>query len=208
MSTAAFLGLASLAWNDHVFTWDAHLSRAIHGLENRSGFWNRHIDPFELALALKVQVAGLALVGVVVVLLVARGRRRDALFVALTLIGAATTGAVLKPLIALPPVDPDGSGYSFPSGHAVRSMAVMGALVVVAWTTRWRWAVIVAGAAVVGLVGFAVVYHEWHWASDVLAGWFLSIAWMSAVALVVFAERQTRGRPPIKAARAHWARRG
>jgi len=195
VSTAAFLGLASLAWNNHVFTWDAHLSRAIHGLENRSGLWNRHIDPFELALAQKVQVAGLALVGVVVVLLVARGRRRDALFVAVTLTGAAITGAVLKPIIALPPVDSDGSGYSFPSGHAVRSMAVVGALVVVAWTTRWRWAVIVTGAAVVGLVGFAVVYHEWHWVSDVLAGWFLSIAWISAVALVLFAERQTRGRP-------------
>jgi membrane-associated phospholipid phosphatase len=195
VSTVAFLVLAFQAWNDHVFTWDSRLSRAIHGLENRSGFWNRHIDPFELALALKVQVIGLALVGVVVVLLVARGRRRDALFVAVTLTGAAITGALLKPVIALPPVDPDGSGYSFPSGHAVRSMAVVGPLVVIAWTSRWRWAAIVVGAAVVGLVGFAVVYHEWHWVSDVLAGWFLSIAWISAVALVLFAQRETGGQP-------------
>jgi membrane-associated phospholipid phosphatase len=193
VSAVAFLLLAWQAWNNHVFAWDARLSRAVHGLENRSGFWNRHIDPFELVLALKVQVIGLALVGVIVVLLAARGRHREALFVAVTLTGAAIMAAVLKPLIALPPVDPDGSGYSFPSGHAVRSMAVVGALAVVAWTSRWRWTAIVVGAGVVGLVGFAVVYHEWHWVSDVLAGWFLSIAWISAVALALFAQRETRG---------------
>jgi undecaprenyl-diphosphatase len=169
--------------------WDARLSRAIHGLENRSGFWNRHIDPFDLVLALKVQVLGLMLVGAIVVILVARGRHRDALFVTLSVTGAAITGFALKPIIALPPVDPDGSGYAFPSGHAVRSMAVVGALVVIAWSSRWRWAVLVIGAVVVVLIGFAVVYHEWHWITDVVGGWLLSVAWISTIALVMSVHR-------------------
>ncbi len=44
---------------------------------------------------------------------------------------------------------------------------------------------IVAGAAVVLLVGTGVVYHEWHWISDVLAGWCLAIAWLGCVWLAL-----------------------
>jgi membrane-associated phospholipid phosphatase len=200
VSFGGFALLAVHAWNNRVFAWDVRLSRWIHAWENRSTFLNRHVDPFERVLSIDVQVFGFLLVGGILVALVTRGRYRDALFVAFGITGAAVLAAVLKPVIAAPPVDPNGSGFSFPSGHAVRSMAAAGAFAVVAWRTRWRWATVGAAAAVVLMVGLAVVYHEWHWVSDVLAGWLLSIGWLAVVALAMSPRCEAQKRPHAVAA--------
>jgi PAP2 superfamily len=73
---------------------------------------------------------------------------------------------------------------SFPSGHAVSSMAFAASLVVV-WPRRERGVVAVAAAVFVFLVGVSRVYLGFHYPSDVAGGWCLSIAWVTVLTAVV-----------------------
>jgi undecaprenyl-diphosphatase len=196
VSLVGFVVLGFRATNNDVFGWDARLSRAIHDFENRETLWNRYVDLFDLVLSVYVQAVVFALVAIVILILIRGGRHREAVFVVVGFGGATVIGVIAKALVAQPPVDPGGSGFSFPSGHAARSMAAAAVFAALAWETRWRRAVLAAGSAFVALTGVAVVYHEWHWISDVLGGWFLSIAWLGSVALAMsagtLAQRRSR----------------
>jgi len=67
---------------------------------------------------------------------------------------------------------------SFPSGHAVGSMAFIAAMIRLAWPTRHRWTAVVGGTVFVALVGLSRVYLGYHYLSDVAAGWCLSLVWV------------------------------
>ena len=69
------------------------------------------------------------------------------------------------------------TGYSFPSGHAMGSMTLAAVLALLAWPTRWRWAVCGAMAFFVAMVGLSRVYLGVHYPSDILAGWAAALAW-------------------------------
>jgi undecaprenyl-diphosphatase len=75
--------------------------------------------------------------------------------------------------------------FSFPSGHAMATMAMMTAAIYLLRRRLSKAALglcIVAGGCFVILVGTARVYLGVHYPSDVLAGWLASIAWVSGVA--------------------------
>ncbi len=117
------------------------------------------------------------------------GRRGDATFFAVAVAGAMALNFGAKLLFGRARPDlwlsiaPEHD-YSFPSGHAMGSMAVAVALVTLAWGTRWRWPVLSAGVAFVGLVGLSRLYLGVHYPSDVLTGWLASLAWVGGVALI------------------------
>lgn len=122
-------------------------------------------------------------------LLIYRRRRRDALFWALAVVGASVINFIAKHAFAR--VRPDlwtsispEVTYSFPSGHAMNSMAVITALVVLAWNTRWRNLMMVAGVCFILLVGSSRIYLGVHYPSDILAGWAASFAWVVGLASV------------------------
>ncbi|UXA04285.1 phosphatase PAP2 family protein [Mycobacterium sp. SMC-2] len=83
----------------------------------------------------------------------------------------------------------DADGYSFPSGHATGTGAIM---VISAWMlTRWlipwwtgRVTVWTIAIGSVLLIGFSRVYLGVHYVSDVLSGWMLGLAWAGAVMIV------------------------
>jgi undecaprenyl-diphosphatase len=181
----AFVPLAVQAWQNDAFAWDDDVSKAIHAYENEETIFDTYVDPFDLVLHPAVQLLGVLVVIVVLAALLRQGRRRAAVFVAIGVGGIAVLGPILKEIFARPSIDPDGTGDAFPSGHAIRSMAAAGALAVVAWPTRWRWAAAVVGSLAVLLIGIAVVYHEWHWASDVVGAWLLVVAWLGSVWLAL-----------------------
>jgi membrane-associated phospholipid phosphatase len=183
----AFTPHAVQAWRKDVSAWDAWLSERIHALENRDTILGAYIDPFDVVLHPAVQLSGAIVVLVAIAATFWDGRRRLAITSLLAVGGAVVLGPVLKEVFERPPVDPIGEqgGSAFPSGHALRSMAAASALGLIAWPTRWRWPVVFGAAVVVLLIGFAVVYHEWHWASDVLGGWSLALAWLGCVWLTV-----------------------
>jgi membrane-associated phospholipid phosphatase len=86
------------------------------------------------------------------------------------------------------------SGYAFPSGHATDATAVYGMLAVLlaAGISRRgaKAAVWLAAVTLVGLVGLSRVYLGGHWLTDVLAGFAIGAAWLSALLLLT----RTQGR--------------
>ena len=125
------------------------------------------------------------LVGWAVVLALGFRRRGTPLFIAVCTAGTALLGLVAKaafarhrPTFAHPVASADG--WSFPSGHAMTSMAA--ALVMLLLVgPRWRFPVAAFGAVGVLLVGLSRVFLGVHYPTDVIGGWLLAAAWVVAV---------------------------
>jgi membrane-associated phospholipid phosphatase len=69
------------------------------------------------------------------------------------------------------------TNFSFPSGHAMVSMAVAVAFIELAWRTKWRWPVVALGLGSTLIVGVSRLYLGVHYPSDVLAGWSAALVW-------------------------------
>jgi membrane-associated phospholipid phosphatase len=107
-------------------------------------------------------------------------RRREAVLVAVVLIGVTAGSEGVKQLVARPRpsgTDPNIPGvvYSFPSGHVLEALTIFGILairVVRSGAARILAAVVVIAVLVeVTLVGIARVALSAHYPTDVLAGW-------------------------------------
>ncbi|MCU0505533.1 MAG: phosphatase PAP2 family protein [Chloroflexi bacterium] len=152
------------------------------------------------------QVGGWVLVpvGVALVLgLVAVGRARMALVVAVALIGASVLTDTLKDAVARPrPPDPlaDAFGFSFPSGHALNSTVTYGIAALLVWRSWLPWRARFAGTAtlvmLIALVGLSRVALGVHHPSDVVAGWLAGTAIVAVVALIDTADRAARAAVP------------
>lgn len=121
--------------------------------------------------------------------LVARGQGRPALFLVVTTAGGAVLNRVVKVLVDRPRPEVDHEvasalGDSFPSGHAMSSVVVYGALLLVLLPVvrgrRARRAVVVAVAALVAAIGSTRLLLGVHFLSDVLGGLILGLAWLAA----------------------------
>jgi len=141
-------------------------------------------------------VAGVALiVGALV-----RGRQRTAVAIAALLgIAPLTTEVLLKPLLAVPRIDPAlGAGQiapaSFPSGHATAAMTIALCLVVAAGPS-WRPVAATVGAGLAVVVSYALITLGWHYPSDVLGGYLVATAWTLLAVAVLRMGPERRLRP-------------
>jgi membrane-associated phospholipid phosphatase len=97
---------------------------------------------------------------------------------------------LLKALFQRPSIaGPDGE-YSFPSGTALFGAAAVAAIALTMPRGRWAVAVAVLGGLVCLAYGAAIVAADWHYPSDVVAGWALGVAWTSALWLAFSAVRR------------------
>ena len=150
---------------------------------------------YDLFFRVVTELGGIVSVVVVTALLVGyfwfyKRQRRYALLMAFGVGGAATANVVLKALFQRerPSLwDPSvvETSFSFPSGHAMASAALVACLVVVLWRTRYRWVAVIAGGVIVVLVGVSRMYLGVHYPTDVIAGWCASIAWVTLVAVLL-----------------------
>jgi membrane-associated phospholipid phosphatase len=180
-----FVTLAEDVAEHEVFAFDRPVMMWLHG----------NASPGLTALMEGLtQLGGLVVVPVVAtiaaVVLWRRGLRRGATVLAAAVIGSTLLNAALKAVFRR--ARPDfwehlvtENSYSFPSGHAMASMAVAAAVVVLTWRTRWRWTAVAAGAAYVLAVGVSRMYLGVHFPSDILAGWSVSVAWVAVVVVVL-----------------------
>jgi undecaprenyl-diphosphatase len=125
---------------------------------------------------------GVAVAAVMVVLAARRGSH--ALFWALAIGGVLVLDPALKEMFRRPTLGDTGAGYSFPSGGAMVSVAL---LLVLAFTAspRWRkWSLIV-GVPLMAAYGLVLVYAWWHYPTDVVGGWCVALAWVTSLWLLL-----------------------
>ena len=180
-----FASLAEDVWTKELLTWDAPVLNALHRLATPS------LDRLAVVVTFFGSGGLMALAGAALAALLGyRGHRSRATFVALAVVGAGAIDVLAKlaflrarPQLWVSPIQE--IGYSFPSGHAMGSMAMVAALAVLAWRTRWRWLTLILGGVFVAVIGLTRLYLGVHYPSDVLAGWGAAIAWVSGVNLAV-----------------------
>jgi undecaprenyl-diphosphatase len=121
--------------------------------------------------------AWVAVAAVAALFLVYRGRRAEALWLFGGSVIGSSLASILKPLVhrARPPAAAGLDPWSFPSGHATSSVAVLSLL---AFLLQRRspghakaWWGIAVGVAL--LIGFNRIYLAVHWPTDVLGGWLI-----------------------------------
>lgn len=161
--------------------WDFRVWRSLHGDEVRER--GSDLDRVANALLSNGGRAAIVILGLVALALLLRARRfRDAAFLVLTSGAVAGLTPLLKELFERP-----ATKYAFPSGHAADSAAIVAAVVVTAWSTRWRWPTLAGGLGLTAALGLALVYENWHLPSDVIGGWCLAVACGSVARVVVTA---------------------
>ena len=84
--------------------------------------------------------------------------------------------------------------YSFPSGHAMLSMALVLTLIILLWPTRWRRTALLIGIPLVLLIGLSRLYLGVHYPSDVLAAWMASLAWVLGLNELFYEKLQQRAK--------------
>jgi undecaprenyl-diphosphatase len=133
--------------------------------------------------------------------LLARRRIADAALMGAALGGGEALNAALKGAFERPRPSFDeplatAAGFSFPSGHAMVSLTVYGALAFViatrAGTRRAQVLVVGAAVALVLAVGFSRIYLGVHYASDVLAAYCAGLAWLTLCGLTLLAASRLR----------------
>lgn len=113
-------------------------------------------------------------------LLALRGDRRNAVAVPVAVAAAGLAAVGLAQLIARAAPYPI-SGGSFPSGHATVAAAVAISIVLVVSGPRAKIVAAIAGGALVLGAGIAVTSDGGHWPSDVIGGWLLALASVTAI---------------------------
>jgi undecaprenyl-diphosphatase len=172
--------------NDPLARWDVSFARWLAGERTTAG-----VDAFRVLTFFGSPAFALAVSAVVCLVLYRRGRLVEASLLPIVLAGAELLNLVLKlsfhrarPEVAFIQLDT----YSFPSGHAMASTAVYGALAYLAWTRmrtrRRRMMLIVGTALLIALIDFSRLYLGVHYLSDVLAGTAGGAFWL-AVSIVL-----------------------
>lgn len=130
---------------------------------------------------------------VVVLCFIFKRWKREAILLAVTMIGASLLNITLK--LAFKRVRPEPffnlatpKSWSFPSGHSLASFCFFGALAAIAnariKSRRLRIAILITGAVIIFLIGLSRIYLGVHHATDVIAGFTAALIWIGAVKFV------------------------
>jgi undecaprenyl-diphosphatase len=175
---------------DGGFRWDGALLRF---------FESRYdLDVAEILRAFaKLGIAAVAVLGVVVLaFLLVRRMRGEALFWALALGGVLVLDPLLKAAFRRPGLAPSEE-FSFPSGQAMATLATVLALAALVASRRRRRLLLTAGGGLALANGIVIVFLWWHYPSDVLAGWCVSLAWVCALLLLLRRPRWRKLSPEL-----------
>lgn len=181
-----FEELAVKVWkNQGGFPWDEPILLAIHKTARAQ------LDVFAVTLT---KFGGsrsvLAIVTAIALVLLLRRRWRSLTYLFTTVLGAIIINRTAKVLLhrvrphlwdsLAPQLD-----YAFPSGHAMSSMSLVAALVILTWGGPWCWPVLIIGSLFVVGIGWTRLYLGVHFPSDILGGWMASVAWAIGVSLLI-----------------------
>ncbi|WP_205370783.1 phosphatase PAP2 family protein [Thermoleptolyngbya sp. PKUAC-SCTB121] len=178
-------------WKLGNFLWDEPILQAVHGastpaLDRIAQGMTRLGSPWILP----------PLAGLMAIALVPLQRWRSLLYVVLSLAGSTLINISLKDLWkrARPFLWESGAprphDFSFPSGHAMTSVAIGVVLLILLGASRWRpWAALF-GVLFVLAIGWTRLYLGVHYPSDILGGWLMAIAWTVGLSLLIQPQRE------------------
>ena len=130
---------------------------------------------------------------VIVVCFIFKKWKREAILLAVTMIGASLLNITLK--LAFKRVRPEPffdlatpKSWSFPSGHSLASFCFFGALAAIVNTgiksRGLRAAIGITAGVIIFLIGLSRIYLGVHYATDVIAGFTAALIWIGAVKFV------------------------
>lgn len=201
-----------LAASSLMFAWLAagvEVGGPIVGVDNAVAAWlHAHASGFTTGVLRTVTQLGgatvLLMITVLAVLaLLLRRRVAHAALMAAALAGGEGLNMALKAAFERPRPgfsDPlaTAAGFSFPSGHAMVSLTVYGALAFLVATRvgsrRARVAVLGSALALVAAIGFSRIYLGVHYLSDVVAAYCAGLAWLTLCTLGLLGASWLRGR--------------
>jgi undecaprenyl-diphosphatase len=185
-----------------LFAWTAEEvleTGTIHFDDGVRATVHQHASP-----ALTIFMRGITLLGsmevllpailIVLTFLLVRGKRYEAIVLAVTMAGGMILNIVLKLSFHRSRPDPFFNlaappSYAFPSGHALLALCFYGVMARIlsdSWRSReLRWMVWSVAVCLIGLIGLSRIYLGVHYPSDVLAGYAAAIVWISAVTVLV-----------------------
>jgi PAP2 superfamily len=141
---------------------------------------------------------------------------RLALFVVITTAGSSLLNTVVKtavhrlrPAVTHPVAHEPGP--SFPSGHAQAAVVGYAVLLLVLLPILhgvWRRVAVTFAVLMVLAIGFSQIALGVHYLSDVVGGYVLGAAWVTAIAAVFNPMRVDRGRWPVDGGEALGPRQG
>jgi membrane-associated phospholipid phosphatase len=182
LSTVVFAQIADVVIDRHADAFDLKVAVALRQ-------WDR--SSLDLVMRLATYAGSwfvVVPVCVVVTLVAIRRRHWEEAAVLLTAsVVTITVSGLLKAFVARARPTlfhelPNPTSYSFPSGHAVTSVAVYGtvAAVLVALFPKRRGFIVSGAIIAIFMIGFSRVYLGVHWPSDVLGGYVLGIPILAA----------------------------
>jgi membrane-associated phospholipid phosphatase len=174
-------------------------------IHNKGGFWwdesimyyirslaHSELDEWVSRLTIFGEIAGVPiLVGMALLLRFLAKRPLSAFFFATSLSGAGAINIASKLVFQrirpslwvspLPEID-----YSFPSGHAMISIALATTLVLLIWPTRLRWPAFICAIPCVVGISASRLYLGVHYPSDIMAGWCAGFVWVMGLYLLLY----------------------
>jgi membrane-associated phospholipid phosphatase len=124
------------------------------------------------------------LIGAGLIMLVILGWTRGAVFFGAG-VAVVLLSSLLKHVFGRPSPFPLPGDPSFPSGHAMLSMAIAAASIAIVAGTRASWLVVPCAVALVLAVAIAAVADGGHWPSDIAGGWSIALAWIFVLRAVI-----------------------
>lgn len=159
-----------------------------------SGFWDTF---FVIVTQFGGSIAVVAITAALIALLALRRKYKKAIILGASVAGAAIINVVLKLIFAR--TRPDlweqlviETSNSFPSGHAMISTAIALAIIIICWSSRYRWPALILGVMYILVISFSRLYLGVHYPTDILAGWLVSSAWVIIVVVTINSLPQRR----------------
>ena len=149
--------------------------------------------------------SAITLITITVILLIFVKDKKIGLSVSLNLLIIAFLNVILKNIVQRPrPTEYrliDETGYSFPSGHSMISMAFYGFLIYLIYkyihNKKLKISLISVISILILLIGTSRIYLGVHYTSDVIAGFTISISYLiiytSIINKFVFREEKVQG---------------
>ena len=135
----------------------------------------------------------IVLITITTALLLFLKNKKIGIAIAFNLIVATVLNLVLKNIVQRPrPTEYrmiNETGYSFPSGHSMVSMAFYGFLIYLIYkqveNKKVKWGLIIALSILIVTIGISRIYLGVHYTSDVLAGFTISVSYLIVYTSIV-----------------------